>query len=82
MPTSRSGLMSVNSAGKLGARQTAVGAPESSSARTSAMEPITCFARWLQTLTQLPQLMQRWPMISAWPSEMRIAFAGHSRTQV
>ena len=37
MPTSRSGLMSVNSAGKLGARQTAVGAPESSSARTSSI---------------------------------------------
>jgi len=39
-------------------------------------------ARCEQTRTQFPQPMHRSSTTSACPFEIRIAFAGHSRTQV
>ncbi len=82
IPTSVVYPMSRNSAGKLGARQAPTRAPEASSASTSSIELRTCFAFCLQTTTQLPQPMQRSAITAAWPSAMRIALAGHSRTHV
>jgi hypothetical protein len=48
----------------------------------SSIELSICLACWLQMLTQLPQPMQRSAITSACPAEMRMALAGHSRTQV
>ncbi len=82
MPTSASVSMPENSAGKLGARIAATCLPLERRARTSSRELLTCFAPMLQTLKQLPQATQRSGRTSALPEWMRMALAGHSRTQV
>ncbi len=60
----------------------ATGAGPASRASASSMALSTCLAFWLQTVTQLPQPMQRVWMTLAWPSRTWMALAGHSRTQV
>jgi hypothetical protein len=81
-PTSLLGSTPSNSAGKLGAMIAATGSPVFSNASTRSTSRRGRLASWLQTCTQLPQPMQRWATTSACPASMRIAFAGHSRTQV
>ncbi len=82
MPASPSGVQSVNSAGKLGATQAATGPPEARRPSTAPTELATRLAPWLQTRTQLPHPMHRSGMTSACQPAMRMALAGHSRTQV
>ena len=74
--------MSMNSAGKLGATQAATRSPEASRACTSCAVLRSSLAFCEQTRTQFPQAMQRSPITWAWPSVMRIALTGHSRTHV
>ncbi len=59
---------------------TRAGPASSRSVSSTALS--TCFAFWLQTVTQLPQAMQRVWMTLAWPSRISMALTGHSRTHV
>ncbi len=74
--------MSTNSAGKLGATQAATLAPDSSRAFASYAVLRSSLAFCEQTRTQFPQAIHRSPITWAWPSVMRIALTGHSRTHV
>lgn len=74
------GSTSQNSAGKLEDVQAAAGCPAANSASTCAVSLCARLDCCEQVRTQVPQAMQRAGMTSAWPSMMRIAFAGHSRT--
>ncbi len=60
----------------------ATGAPLLSSDSTTSVVGTTSLAPWLQTRTQLPQPMQRSGITSACRCLMRMALAGHRRTQV
>ena len=81
MATSWLSSMSVNSAGKLGATMAVTVSPEASRSKVRSTSPKACLAFCEHTRKQLAQPMQREGMTLAWPSTMRMASAGHSRTQ-
>ncbi len=65
-----------------GPRRRPRAAPMSSKDCTSCAVLRSNLAFCEQTRTQLPQAIQRSPITWAWPSVMRIALTGHSRTHV
>ena len=81
MPTSSLSLRSVNSAGKLGATMATTVSLEARRSKVRSTSRKACLAFWEQTRKQLAQPMQREGITLAWPSTMRMASAGHSRTQ-